>query len=251
MTCDELRDYYELYALGVADATEDEEIRAHLDRQCRVCLGGVRNARQFVASLSALADDAAPSPRLRRRILASVGGERRGFPWAAAWAAVAALSLFAAIYTGVGERSAREQLAQLQEESSRQSTQLARLNDAFAILNGPETVEASFGQGQPQPPRGKVFVSPAQGVLLIASNLPPAPSGKTYEMWVIPKAGNPVAAGLFQAESDGTAMHVRRGAVDVNTTGAVAVTLENEGGAAQPTSQPLIVAGLVLPGVAR
>ena len=75
----------------------------------------------------------------------------------------------------------------------------------------------------------------------------PAPSGKAYEMWVIPKGGKPVPAGLFQSETNGTAMHIERGPIDVNGTGAVAVTLENEAGAAQPTSQPIIVAALVTP----
>jgi hypothetical protein len=43
---------------------------------------------------------------------------------------------------------------------------------------------------------------------------------------------------------DGTALHVQRGSVDVNATSAVAVTLENEGGAPQPTSPILIVAAI-------
>jgi hypothetical protein len=126
---------------------------------------------------------------------------------------------------------------------SQQSGELARLTEAFAILNGSDTQEVSFGNA-PKPPRGKVFVSPSQGVLLMASNLPPAPAGKRYEMWVIPKGRNPAPAGMFQSGSDGNAMHIQRGAVNIANTGAVAVTLEDERGAAQPTSQPLIVAAL-------
>ena len=87
-------------------------------------------------------------------------------------------------------------------------------------------------------------MNPSQGVLLIASNLPPAPSGKIYEMWVIPKGGKPLRAGVFQSQSDGTAMHIQRGPVDVSATGAVAVTLENEGGADVPTMPLLAVAAL-------
>jgi anti-sigma-K factor RskA len=76
----------------------------------------------------------------------------------------------------------------------------------------------------------------------VASNLPPAPLGRIYEMWMLPKAGKPVPAGLFQSQEDGSAMHIRSGAVDLAATGAVAVTLEAERGADQPTTQPLIVA---------
>jgi anti-sigma-K factor RskA len=63
-------------------------------------------------------------------------------------------------------------------------------------------------------------------------------------MWVIPKGGKPVRAGEFQSQNDGTAIHIRRGSVDVNGTGAVAVTLENEGGADQPTMPIVAVAAL-------
>ena len=54
----------------------------------------------------------------------------------------------------------------------------------------------------------------------------------------------PVPAGLFQSDADGTALYLRKEAVDVAAVKAVAVTLEPEGGVPQPTSQPLIVAVL-------
>ncbi len=87
-------------------------------------------------------------------------------------------------------------------------------------------------------------MNPLKGVLLVASNLPPAPSDKTYEMWLIPKSAKPVPAGLFQSKIDGLAIHVRPGAVDVASTAAVAVTVENKAGALQPTTTPLIIAAL-------
>jgi anti-sigma-K factor RskA len=89
-----------------------------------------------------------------------------------------------------------------------------------------------------------VFVNPSRGVLLIASNLPRTPADKIYEMWIIPKAAKPVPAGLFQSQDDGNAMHVQPGMVDVSSTAAIAVTVENQAGADQPTTQPLIVAPL-------
>ena len=247
MNCDELRDEYELYTLGLADEPERAEIRAHLGRQCAVCTAGVRQARQITAVLGYAAPEASPSPQLRKRILASVGAEPRGFQWAPVWAVAAVLAVFAAVYFGVSERRAVEEVAHLRAEAASQGAELARLNEALAILNGPETLEVSFGEGKPQPPRGRVFVNSARGVLLLASNLSPAPSGKAYEMWVIPRGGKPVPAGLFQSAPDGTALHIQPGAIDVSATGAVAVTLENEAGAPQPTSQPLIVAALAKP----
>jgi anti-sigma-K factor RskA len=63
-------------------------------------------------------------------------------------------------------------------------------------------------------------------------------------MWLIPKAAKPVPAGLFQSQDDGNAMHIRPGTVDIASVAAIAVTVENQSGADQPTTQPLIVASL-------
>ena len=244
MNCEELQDHYELYAMGVAGEPEKGEIREHLDRECEVCMAGMKRAKAITAILGGSTSAATPSPRLRRRILASVGFEQKSFGWTPFLAAATALSLAAAVYFGGREREFAEMATRLRDQLGRQNVELTRLNEAFVILNGPETQVVSFGAGQPQPPKGRVFVNPSQGVLLIASNLPPAPSGKIYEMWVIPKGGKPARAGEFQSATDGTAIHIHRGSVDVSATGAVAVTLENEGGADQPTMPILAVAAL-------
>jgi hypothetical protein len=244
MKCEELQDHYELYAMGVADEPEKSEIREHLNRECEVCMAGLKRARTITAVLGGTAEAAVPSPKLRRRILASVGVEERHFGWTPFLAAATALCLAAAVYFGGREREFAEMATRLRAQLGQQNVELMRLTEAFAIVNGPDTTMTSFGAGQPQPPKGRVFVNPKQGVLLIASNLPPAPAGKTYEMWVIPKGGKPVRAGEFQSQNDGTAIHIRRGSVDVNGTGAVAVTLENEGGADQPTMPIVAVAAL-------
>jgi len=244
MNCEELRDHYELFAIGVAEEPERGEIRAHLNRGCEVCMAGVKGAIEIVALVGSAADPGQPPKHLRRRILASVGVEQRRFAWTPVWAAAVVLLAVAAAYFATGQRRFAQEAQLLRDQMRSQNIELARLTEAFAILSGADTKEASFGNTEPRPPRGKVFVNPTQGVLLMASNLPPAPSGKLYEMWMIPKAGKPLPAGLFQSETNGRAMHIRRGAVDLDATGAVAVTVENEQGADQPTSQPLIVAAL-------
>jgi hypothetical protein len=247
MNCEQLRDHYELYALGIAEEPECNEIHSHLNRECETCMAGVKKAMEVTALLASTAPPAEPSANLRRRILASVGVEQRRFGLAPVWAAATALSLAAATYLGFQDWHYAAESSRLRSEIRQQGNEIIRLTEAFAILNGPDTRETTFGKGQPQPPRGKVFLNPTQGVLLMASNLPPAPSGKLYEMWMIPKTGKPVAAGMFQSQTNGTAMHVRRGAVDLDATGAVAVTVENESGADQPTTSPLIVASVASP----
>ncbi len=232
MSCDELREHYDLYALDIAEEPERSEIRAHLNRGCEVCVAGVKRSLETTALLAASAPDAKPSAKLRGRILSSIGFERPRPSWFAVWAMAAALAVMLLLLIFVARDRGR-----YVEEATRART-------AFAILYAPGTVEASFGGQLRQPPRGTVFVSPSQGVLFIASNLFPTPADKIYEMWLIPKGAKPVPAGLFQSYRDGQAFHVQTGAVDIASTAAVAVTIENQAGAAQPTTTPLIVAPL-------
>jgi anti-sigma-K factor RskA len=245
MTCEELRDQYELYALGVLEEPERSEIAAHLAREGDACIAGVRRARELMAALGASAPLVEPPAHLREKVLAQFGAPpKRAWSWTPVWIAVSAVLAVAAVWLGLDRREQAQIVAIARVEVQRKNAELARLNEALAMMNDPAVKEVVFGAGAPAPPKGRVFLAPRQGVLLIAYNLPPAPAGKLYEMWVIPKGGSPVPAGLFQSEADGTALYMRRGAVDVATTGAVAVTLEAEAGAAAPTTTPIIVAAL-------
>lgn len=245
MNCSELRDHYELYALGLADSPEREEIRAHLDRACEVCMAEVKRARELTALVGGSSAPAAPSPKLRRRILASIGVEHRGFGWAPLLAGSTIMCLAAAIYFGGRERDFSRQVLKLTEQSRSQIIELTRLNQAFALMNGADTTVTSFGEKKPVP-KGKLFYNPSMGALLIASNLPPAPAGKAYELWFVPKAkgASPVRAGMFQSDSDGTVMHMMPGPIDPTTTAAVAVTMEIEAGVDAPTGSILVFAPL-------
>ena len=242
MNCTELQDHYELYALGLADEAERNEIRMHLDRGCEVCMSEIKRARQMMTLLGGSSAPATPSPKLRKRILASVGGEQSSFGWAPFLAASTVMCLAAAFYFGGREWDFSRQVLALRQQSRDQIIELTHLNEAFAILNGADTTVTSFGENQSKP-KGKIFVNPTRGVLLIASNLPQAPAGKAYELWFI-RNGKPVRAGMFQSESDGSVMHMEHGSVDMKTTGAIAVTMEVDTGVDAPTSPILIVAPL-------
>jgi hypothetical protein len=244
MTCQELSGQYELYALGVLEEPERSELKTHLHRRCQVCTVEIRRASGTVAGLTGLVPLSDPPAGLRKKVLATVGAEQRGWGWVPAWIAVAACCLVLAGWFAAREKAVRRELAQSRQQVQERATELGRLSEALDIINEPGARQVVFGKGAPKPPRGNVFVNPNRGVLLLASNLPAAPAGKTYEMWVIPKSGKPVPAGLFQSDVDGNAIHISRTPVDLATTGAVAVTIEAETGAAQPTSTPLIVAAL-------
>jgi anti-sigma-K factor RskA len=239
MTCEELKEMFELYALGVLDEDEKTEIDVHLARDCKQCKQSLAGAMAFNAVMLSIGPEEAPRKQLKHRLLASIGYEKPGWFWAGALAA--ALMLALAVWIGTQERERTNQLADARKELLQVTGERDRLNQAVQFLSDPETRPASFGKGQNAPPRGYVFLHPQLGVMLIASNLPPAGAGKTYEMWVIPKTGAPRPAGLFQ--SDGMrGLHVLSGPVDLDALKAVAVTLEPAAGSVGPTSTPIIVA---------
>lgn len=232
MICDELRQDYTSYALGIAEDPERSEIAAHLARQCPECVAGMASAMATVAAMSGAIPVKEPPKHLRRRVTATVEKEpkRSRFDIFLPWAITAAMSI-ALVAIGV---SGRHKIGDT-----------AKLERALSILNDPATRDVSFGETE-KPSKGRVFVSP-KGVVFIAASLPRIDSNRTFELWLIPAKGNPVPSGLFQSQSDSTAVFVRQGPIDPDLMGkgaAVAVTVEPEGGSKQPTSTPFIVTKL-------
>ena len=239
MTCEELRDSYELYSLGLLEGEEKREAEAHLARNCSACQKSLKDALGVNALLLSQTPEVVPPSRLRRRVIASVGTERTGWGWIAALAA--ACSLIVTLWLSLEKRNTDQELVETRRTLQQSVAERDRLEQAFTFLNQPETRQVNFGQGQPAPPRGNFFLNPRLGVMLIASNLPALPAGKTYELWVIPKGGAPRPAGLFQSGPQGTALHILPGAVDSNVT--LAVTVEPESGSPAPTSAVLFAGG--------
>lgn len=239
MTCDDLQDVFELYSLALLEGEEKSEVEAHLARGCETCQRRLKDALAVNAMILASVPQTAPAARLRRRVLAGFGIERPGWGWLGAFAA--ALMLVVTLWLSVQERRRENELADARRQAIQVAAERDRLIQAFQILNQPETKRVNFGEGQPQPPRGNIFVHPKLGVLLIASNLPVLPAGRTYEMWVIPTATSaPRPAGLFAANAQGSAINLLPGPLD--SLYAVAISVEPEAGSPAPTTTPIVVA---------
>ena len=119
--------------------------------------------------------------------------------------------------------------------------------DTGKAAAGALDIERSGDEGRNVRRNGKAVEGPrlcqsGKGVVFIGASLPRIDAGKTFELWVIPAKGNPVPAGLFQSQPDATAVFVRPGPVE--NAAAIAVTVEPEGGSAQPTTTPFIVTKL-------
>src|SRR5690348_13189163 len=91
---------YQLYALGLSEPEETEEIRTHLADGCGTCTAELRRSVVFwyqFAVTEAEDSSAQPRPELRRKILESVSGtpirEHRIPRWSRPWAVAAAITL--------------------------------------------------------------------------------------------------------------------------------------------------------------
>ncbi len=235
MTPEELRENSDLHALGLLDADERAELRSAAAADPQAASAAARSSAAMVAQFSAFTKMVDPPKRLRERVIRMVAPsteKKSGFGWGLVFAS-AAVMLFA--LSGL--------LAyQINRLSVARRADSARFATATALMAAPDTREVVFGNGTPQPPKGRVFVNRSKGVVLLASNLAQLGADKIYEMWVIPKGQKPVPAGLFRSQRDGTALHYQDSPVDPDSIGAVAVTVEPALGSDQPSTTPIIVA---------
>jgi hypothetical protein len=219
MTCNERRPDYTAYALGIAGEPERAEIAEHLERKCPNCVPGVASALAAMTAMSGSVKVAEPPKGPRGR-----EPKRSRVSIFLPWAITAALSV-ALLAVGISGR--------------RQIGDTAKLQRGLAILNDPAARDVAFSETG-KAGKGRVFVSPREGVVFIGAGLPRIDADKTFELWVISAKGNPVPAGVFQSQPDATAVFVRPGPVD--DAAAIEVTVEPEGGSPQPTTTPFIVA---------
>jgi len=227
------------YALGALSRDKQAHFEAHL-ATCATCRAEVQALRDVAGLLAHAAPAAPPPPELRERILREARrrrplGSRRVpvAPWLAA-AACLALAL-ATGYEYLRERRAREQA--IRALAAAQDTVAAR-DSLVAMLLSPDVGTAALA-GAGRPPSARLFWSPSRHrVVMAVFDLPPAPAGRTYQLWAIAQ-GKPVSLGIFNTAPDGrlTAAMVVPPNLSFEVT---AVTEEPAGGSPQPTQQPFL-----------
>ena len=227
MEADTIHELTAAYALDALDERDEREYEAHLAR-CPRCREELASFTETATSLAYGVESPPPPPALRDRILERARAERPNVvPLRPAWrswtAAAAAVAACAAIGLGIWaatlsrsldrERSAKEQQA-----------------GVVSILSDPAARRFALSGSH-----GTLVVSRTGAGALLVSNLRPAPTGKTYEAWVI-QGKTPRRAGTFgQAKPFKLTRPVPQGAV-------VAVTLERHGGVNAPTTRPITAA---------
>ena len=280
MTHDELRELAASYALGALSDEERRAFEPHLE-VCPECVGDVASL-QMTATELAFAVPARTAPAsLRARVLAGIDAQPlrsavlsqapavpvavaqarpSGAPWWMAAAAILATILVGgyalALRAHVGildqelEESraqaqvARRQLIDAQAELSRAQIEVRRVNLTTGILAAPDVLKVDLkGQAKTAPRAiGRAYWSRSRGLLFTANSLPALPGNQVYQLWIVPKGGAPVSAGLLAPDAQGRALVVADQSSAV--PGTVAVTVEPAGGVPAPTGPFALVGAL-------
>lgn len=278
---EELLEIAELYALGGLAEAERARLEQHVADGCARCESVLRANSSVASHLLVAVPPVEPRPEVLARLLARASEppvpRRRGSTRIAralrsrrAELAIAASVLVALGLGGLSaslnhrlqhERSARVDLEdalayeesiswslvrQVETERSRRvavEQRLVGLSRVVAAIEAPLVrTLALAGQGEFRSALAKAYIDPESGrLILYAHNLPPVPDGQTYQIWVILEDEHR-SAGVFRSDSSGEAKYDTGRLPDLEGPVTVAVTLEPEGGAPQPTG-PVVLAG--------
>lgn len=266
------RMWTDMAAAYVLDALDADEVRAFEERlEVDAALREeVRAQRQALAALA----DAVPERRapasLKQRIMdearsvrpidsargaaapvessstsssaADAPARRSIVPWALAAAATVAALAFGISNRQLSERVevTNDRLADLQAAVEEADLEVAQRDSLLASLLGPDVRTASLAATGSEP-SARLFWNASTGdVVVTAFGLPPAPEGRTYQLWGIGEGADPVSLGTFQTSADGTAVVRAFAPVDARFE-VSAMTEEPVGGSPQPTSTPFLL----------
>jgi anti-sigma factor RsiW len=223
------------YAVDALDPAERALFEEHLG-SCNACQAEVASLQEATALLGGL-EDAAPPPALRDHLLAGIKTVRplppetapvvepasvRTLPvrrWLTGLAVVASVLGIAGVGTLVWEQQ-------------HQSTGQLSVADRVLQAADAKRVTVTLPDGS----SASVIRSVAEGrAVLVARDLPAAPDGHTYEMWLQTPAGKMVPAGIMDRGSSRPVL--LRG--DATTATAAGLTIEPDGGSDSPTTEPI------------
>jgi anti-sigma-K factor RskA len=255
-THEQFGDDLALYALDELTGAERQEMEEHL-QTCAACRRELQALRGDLGLLGLSSSGPQPPARSKNRLMHAISAEPRGVsapdpvraPQRSLWTILvpsfAALGLLLVVaMVSMNNTHLRDEIAELGNRNQDQVAQLERMNQELRLMTSPDAVHVSLNpQKSPKQPSGTAIFSPSQKrMMFMASNLAPVPEGKAYELWIIPAAGSPVAAGVFKPDDHGNAIMMDHKMPEGVEAKAFAITLENEEGSDKPTS-PILLMG--------
>lgn len=281
MDAERFEEFCAVYALGALDGVELDEFALYLRSATAAELKVFRAVVHTAGFLPAGSVSANPPPELRARILNSIPAPRKstasnvlpesvieriaralgfgnpviGFGMSFALAMIVVVASVAWFTGRMSIRKQQQDISALRTElvSTRQrfallETDYNRTRELLAVLESPR-VNMVLMNGQTIAPSGfgKILWDPdKKTAILQIANVPPVPTDKDYQLWVI-KDKKPISAGVFAlsgTEKDKFFKIDRLVETEKQSIQAFAVTLEPKGGVPQPTGAMYLVGSL-------
>ena len=220
------------YALGVLDAGERAPVERHL-ADCAACRSEVETYAETAWSIAQTAAVEVPAG-LRDAIVARAQREARPV------VGPRAPSLYDQLITLLRRpipAVVPVALAVLLAVSLGGLAGARRDADSYsAALSGVAGARVMALAGNGSAVRGSIVVPASGAPAYLILDLPEAPSGKTWEAWIL-NGEKPVAAGITDARSGVTTLVLT---LPIGSGDGVAVTLEPAGGSIAPTTAPVL-----------
>jgi anti-sigma-K factor RskA len=238
-----------LHALGVLQGEELAALERHL-AECPACRRELQSLRGDTALLALSTSGPRPPARARQRLMDAVAREprRKEAPATARWwtvlPAFAAMGLATLCLIFWMERvDLQHKLDALRVQFSQQQGELQQAREVVSTLTANDAMRVTLvaAKAPPQPQGKAIYLRDRSSLIFLASNMPQAPAGKAYELWLIPKSGAPIPAGVFKPDAHGSATVVNPPLPPGQEAKAFAITLEPEAGSSAPTSEVLMV----------
>jgi anti-sigma-K factor RskA len=172
--------------------------------------------------------------------------ERRAWIPGWAWAGGVVLLLLAAISTHQAHRMQQDLAAMRAQVEKQEQSRLAlgaereTYEGALAILSASDTRTVHFkGLGMPEAAGMHAYWNPALGMLLTGQKLPPLSADRVLQLWVVPKKGAAVSAGVFRPDANGGVIWVLSPRGEMSAATELEITDEPGAGSGHPTTKPI------------
>jgi anti-sigma-K factor RskA len=264
---DELAALADGYVLGTLSPDEQRAFAAHV-ATCADCQRLTHEAAAVAEAMARGLPLQSPRPALRDRVLArAVGGEeppssvigaradaaadRTPWRWLAAAAAVIAAVMSAAAWyyndQAVRARAdadaAIDRVAALEAQIAGLQAAANTASQTRSVLVARDLARVDLSGQKPAPSAaGRVFWSPTYGIVFAATNLPPLPPGRVYQLWIVADA--PISAGIAAPGATGEFSVVVSAPAAPATPKAFALTIEPEGGRPAPTGEMFLLGSM-------